>query len=85
MDQNVVAGDMGSSLKVSLEDFILIKVIGKGSYGKVMLVRHKLTNSVFGMKMLRKEHVLKRNQVEHTKTERNVLPPASNQRLVPAG
>jgi serine/threonine protein kinase len=27
--------------KVSLEDFTLIKVIGKGTYGKVMLVRHK--------------------------------------------
>ena len=28
---------------------------------------------VYAMKMLRKEHVVKRNQVEHTKTERNVL------------
>ena len=27
--------------KVSLEEFTLIKVIGKGTYGKVMLVRHK--------------------------------------------
>lgn len=27
--------------RVSLEDFTLIKVIGKGTYGKVMLVRHK--------------------------------------------
>ena len=27
--------------KVTLEDFTLIKVIGKGTYGKVMLVRHK--------------------------------------------
>lgn len=27
--------------RVSLDDFTLIKVIGKGTYGKVMLVRHK--------------------------------------------
>ena len=30
-----------SSSRISLDDFILIKVIGKGTYGKVMLVRHK--------------------------------------------
>lgn len=27
--------------KVTLDDFTLIKVIGKGTYGKVMLVKHK--------------------------------------------
>ena len=58
---------------VSLEDFTLIRVIGKGSYGKVMLVRHKEDKKVYAMKMLRKEHVIKRNQVEFTRTERNVL------------
>eukprot|EP00927_Polykrikos_kofoidii_P000185 TRINITY_DN1007_c0_g1_i1.p1 TRINITY_DN1007_c0_g1~~TRINITY_DN1007_c0_g1_i1.p1 ORF type:complete len:383 (-),score=72.94 TRINITY_DN1007_c0_g1_i1:90-1196(-) len=62
----------------TLDDFILMKVIGKGSYGKVMLVRHRhetggTEGPVFAMKMLRKENVIKRNQVEHTKTERNVL------------
>jgi protein-serine/threonine kinase len=60
-----------------LDDFQLLKVLGKGSYGKVMLVK-KATNgvageTVFAMKMLRKDHILKRNQVEHTRSERNVL------------
>jgi len=60
--------------KVGLDDFTLVKVLGKGSYGKVMLVRDKRDESkVYAMKMLRKENVVKRNQVEHTKTERNVL------------
>lgn len=35
------SGGTVSPAKVSLEDFTLIKVIGKGTYGKVMLVRHK--------------------------------------------
>eukprot|EP00927_Polykrikos_kofoidii_P052845 TRINITY_DN4683_c0_g1_i5.p1 TRINITY_DN4683_c0_g1~~TRINITY_DN4683_c0_g1_i5.p1 ORF type:complete len:330 (+),score=60.21 TRINITY_DN4683_c0_g1_i5:68-1057(+) len=56
-----------------LDDFQLLKVIGKGSYGKVMLVQHTKDNSVYAMKMLRKENIVKRNQVEHTKAERNVL------------
>mmetsp|Transcript_27768 Transcript_27768/g.64153 ORF Transcript_27768/g.64153 Transcript_27768/m.64153 type:complete len:326 (-) Transcript_27768:28-1005(-) len=57
----------------NLDDFKLLCVLGKGSYGKVMLVQHSVDKQVYAMKMLRKEHVLKRNQVEHTATERSVL------------
>mmetsp|Transcript_6799 Transcript_6799/g.11955 ORF Transcript_6799/g.11955 Transcript_6799/m.11955 type:complete len:346 (+) Transcript_6799:63-1100(+) len=67
-----------------LDDFELLKVIGKGSYGKVMLVRHGAEDSgqIYAMKMLRKENVIKRNQVEHTKTERNVLEAVSHPFIV---
>lgn len=61
-----------------LDDFTLVKVLGKGSYGKVMLVRGvpgktEGKPSLYAMKMLRKENIVKRNQVEHTRAERNVL------------
>eukprot|EP00929_Paragymnodinium_shiwhaense_P080304 TRINITY_DN4186_c0_g1_i1.p1 TRINITY_DN4186_c0_g1~~TRINITY_DN4186_c0_g1_i1.p1 ORF type:complete len:359 (+),score=91.33 TRINITY_DN4186_c0_g1_i1:82-1158(+) len=65
-----------------LDDFQLMKVIGKGSYGKVMLVQHSKSNRVFAMKMLRKDNVVKRNQVEHTKAERNVLETAKHPYIV---
>jgi len=65
-----------------LDDFLLMKVLGKGSYGKVMLVRHKSEATVFAMKMLRKDNVVKRNQVEHTKTERSVLEAVSHPFIV---
>merc|ERR1740129_1814370 len=66
-----------------LDDFILVKVLGKGSYGKVMLVHHKDSDEqVFAMKMLRKEHIVKRNQVEHTKAERSVLETVSHPFIV---
>mmetsp|Transcript_8208 Transcript_8208/g.24166 ORF Transcript_8208/g.24166 Transcript_8208/m.24166 type:complete len:328 (-) Transcript_8208:468-1451(-) len=64
-----------------LEDFALVKVLGKGSYGKVMLVRSK-DDALYAMKMLRKENVIKRNQVEHTKTERAVLEAVSHPFIV---
>ncbi|CEM32786.1 unnamed protein product [Vitrella brassicaformis CCMP3155] len=73
---NLALSAFNSSKKVALDDFVLLKVIGKGSYGmycKVMLVRHKTDGCIYAMKMLRKENIVKRNQVEHTKTERNVL------------
>jgi serine/threonine protein kinase len=59
--------------KVGLEDFTMIKVIGKGSFGKVVLVRKKDSGLIYAMKVLRKENIIKRNQVEHTRTERHVL------------
>ncbi|KAJ0408178.1 hypothetical protein ATCC90586_006488 [Pythium insidiosum] len=59
--------------KTTLDDFELLKVIGKGSYGKVTLVRKKDQNRLYAMKSLNKSNVKRRNQVEHTKTERRVL------------
>ncbi|KAF1331478.1 Agc protein kinase, partial [Globisporangium splendens] len=59
--------------KTSLDDFELLKVIGKGSYGKVTLVRKKDSKKLFAMKSLNKSNVKRRNQVEHTRTERRVL------------
>lgn len=80
----MTAAAEGPSASPTLDDFILMKVIGKGSYGKVMLVRHKNEGdgAYYAMKMLRKENVIKRNQVEHTKTERHVLEAVSHPFIV---
>lgn len=59
--------------KVTVEDFELIKVIGKGSFGKVTLVRKKNDGKLYAMKVLSKPNIVRRKQVEHTRTERRVL------------
>ncbi|GMF29157.1 unnamed protein product [Phytophthora fragariaefolia] len=65
--------------KLSVEDFDLLKVIGKGAFGKVMLVRKKVPdgsttpNAIYAMKVLKKASVFAKNQVEHTKSERRIL------------
>ena len=59
--------------KVGLDDFDLLKVLGKGGFGKVMLVRKKGTEDIYAMKVLKKEAVIKRQQVAHTKTETKIL------------
>mmetsp|Transcript_177 Transcript_177/g.328 ORF Transcript_177/g.328 Transcript_177/m.328 type:complete len:674 (+) Transcript_177:146-2167(+) len=56
-----------------LDSFKMIKVVGKGSFGKVFLVREIKTSEMFALKVLRKDNIIKRNQVEHTRTERSVL------------
>ncbi|KAL6074517.1 Serine/threonine-protein kinase Sgk2 [Balamuthia mandrillaris] len=59
--------------KLGKEDFELLSVIGKGSFGKVMLVKKKDTGNIYAMKVLRKEALIARKQVAHTKAERSIL------------
>ena len=47
--------------KIGLKDFELVKVIGRGSFGKVYLVKKNGTESYYAMKKLRKDVVAKRN------------------------
>jgi len=61
------------SRPLSVEDFELLKVLGKGSFGKVMLVKKKNSGELYAMKTLRKQALVKRNQLQHTQTERYVL------------
>ena len=44
-----------------------------GSFGKVFLVRDKSNGVLYAMKVLKKDYIVRKNQVEHTKTERSVL------------
>uniref|UniRef100_A0A6A7G348 non-specific serine/threonine protein kinase n=1 Tax=Hirondellea gigas TaxID=1518452 RepID=A0A6A7G348_9CRUS len=59
--------------KVGLDDFEFLKVIGRGSFGKVMQVRKKDTGEIYAMKILKKDAIIARNQVEHTRAERKIL------------
>ena len=58
---------------VSKKDFQMLSVIGKGSYGKVLLVKKNDTGELYALKVLKKSEILRRNQVEHTMTERRIL------------
>lgn len=68
---------------VSLKDFEIISVIGRGSFGKVYLVALKTNKSeVFAMKSLGKEVILEYDQVESTKLEKDILFKADHPFLV---
>ena len=69
-----MSGDGENNIgKIKLDAFELTQVIGKGSFGKVVLVRKKDTGTLYAMKILNKANIIKRKQVDHTKTERAVL------------
>ena len=50
-----------------------LKLLGKGSFGEVYLVREEKTGDLYAMKILCKQKVLNQNLIKYAKTERNVL------------
>ena len=48
---------------MSIDDFNILKVIGRGAYGKVMLVEKKSNNKIYAMKSLRKKMILDKGQL----------------------
>ncbi|KAJ2510414.1 hypothetical protein GGI11_005284 [Coemansia sp. RSA 2049] len=60
--------------KVTIDDFDVLRLIGKGGYGMVYLVQHKVTRKHYAMKVLRKASILlQRRQITFTMTERSIL------------
>uniref|UniRef100_A0A8C1W730 non-specific serine/threonine protein kinase n=1 Tax=Cyprinus carpio TaxID=7962 RepID=A0A8C1W730_CYPCA len=62
-----------SRTKVTMSDFDYLKLLGKGTFGKVILVKEKATGMYYAMKILRKEVIIAKDEVAHTITESRVL------------
>uniref|UniRef100_A0ACB8F5I1 Serine/threonine-protein kinase Sgk2 n=1 Tax=Sphaerodactylus townsendi TaxID=933632 RepID=A0ACB8F5I1_9SAUR len=54
-------------------DFDFLKIIGKGSFGKVLLAKHKSDGQFYAVKVLQKKSIIKKKEQNHIMAERNVL------------
>ncbi|XP_073712318.1 serine/threonine-protein kinase MRCK alpha isoform X6 [Misgurnus anguillicaudatus] len=60
-------------MRLRKEDFEILKVIGRGAFGEVAVVKVKNTDKVFAMKILNKWEMLKRAETACFREERDVL------------
>uniref|UniRef100_A0A8C6V286 Serine/threonine-protein kinase MRCK alpha n=1 Tax=Neogobius melanostomus TaxID=47308 RepID=A0A8C6V286_9GOBI len=60
-------------MRLHKEDFEILKVIGRGAFGEVAVVKVKNTDKVFAMKILNKWEMLKRAETACFREERDVL------------
>ncbi|XP_040283255.1 rho-associated protein kinase 2 isoform X4 [Bufo bufo] len=60
-------------LQMKAEDYDIVKVIGRGAFGEVQLVRHKSTQKVYAMKLLSKFEMIKRSDSAFFWEERDIM------------
>ncbi|ROJ94853.1 Rho-associated protein kinase 1, partial [Anabarilius grahami] len=60
-------------LRMKAEDYEVVKVIGRGAFGEVQLVRHKATRKVYAMKLLSKFEMIKRSDSAFFWEERDIM------------
>lgn len=66
------------SRQYNLGDFELLRVIGRGSYAKVLMVELKTTRRIYAMKVIKKELVTDDEDIDWVQTEKHVFETASN-------
>ncbi|KAJ4918391.1 hypothetical protein JOQ06_022056 [Pogonophryne albipinna] len=75
--ENVNEEEMDTSIghykRKTMNDFDYLKLLGKGTFGKVILVREKASGIYYAMKILKKEVIIAKDEVAHTLTESRVL------------
>ncbi|OUC48485.1 phorbol esters/diacylglycerol binding domain protein [Trichinella nativa] len=72
-DGNSSCAALYKSKKITLNHFNILKLLGKGSFGKVMLVELKAKGQYYAMKCLKKDVILNGEDIECTFIERRVL------------
>lgn len=80
LDETLTSGSSATTargLTLTIEDFKLISVLGRGHFGKVILSQHKPSGNYFALKVLKKGDILARDEVESLLVEKRIFEVAS--------
>lgn len=78
IDVGKEASDSGENRGVTLDDFNMLRVIGRGSYAKVLMAEQKRTKRLYAMKVIKKELVNDDEDIDWVQTEKHVFETATN-------
>ena len=70
------------NITITKDNFEALKLLGTGSFGRVLLVRFKSNNTLYAMKILDLKQLKEKRQEEHTKTERDLMVKINNPFIV---
>ncbi len=59
--------------ELSINQFISIKIIGKGAFGEVRVCKFIPTNEIMAVKIIPRSEITKKNQLKHLRVERDIL------------
>jgi tRNA A-37 threonylcarbamoyl transferase component Bud32 len=57
----------------NINNYIPIKTIGKGYFGKVLLVKSRIDSNFYALKIIKKANLIKSKSVDHIKSEKCIL------------
>ena len=70
---SIIINQKFKNIKVNYTDFEIIKVIGRGFIGKIILVKYKKDGKYYSMKMMRKDQIISEELQDNILLEKNIL------------
>ena len=68
----IIFSKIGNTSNISLEDFKILKVLGRGEFGKVYLVQFSQDNGYYAMKSIKKEYLISRDDINTILVEKKL-------------
>ena len=59
--------------KMNIREFQPLSIIGRGAFGEVRICKQKSNGAIVAIKKMRKEEMLKKNQLMHVRTEKEIM------------
>ena len=70
---NIIVKPKFKNIQINYKDFEIIKVIGRGYIGKILLVKYKNDGKYYAMKMMRKDQIIGEKLQDNILLEKNIL------------
>ena len=78
----VIFSKISNISTASIEDFKIIKILGRGTFGKVYLVKYKNNNDYYAMKSIKKSYLINKNEIDDLLLQKKIIQNLDNPFLI---